>query len=70
MNVASNAPALVAASKGYDVWAGNSRGNRYSTEHTTLNPKKDSAYWQFSWEEMGTYDLTANFEYIRSTTGQ
>jgi hypothetical protein len=24
--------------------------------HTSLNPKKDKAYWQFSWTEMGKYD--------------
>lgn len=65
MNEPSVAPAFVVASKGYDVWLGNSRGNRYSQSHTTYDPKKDDAYWQYSWEEMGDYDIPANLEYIR-----
>ena len=28
----------------------------------------DSAYWQFSWDEMALYDLPANIEYIKNKT--
>jgi len=28
-------------------------------KHQTLNPKKDKAYWEFSWWEMGMYDAPA-----------
>lgn len=52
MNWPTVAPAFVVANTGYDVWLGNSRGNKYSNEHTTLNPKSD-AYWQFDWQDMG-----------------
>ena len=38
MNYADIAPAFVAARQGYDVWLGNSRGNRYSEKHVSLNP--------------------------------
>ena len=43
------APGLIMANRGYDVWLGNSRGNRYSTNHTSLNPKNDAVFWDFTW---------------------
>jgi hypothetical protein len=68
MNYADVTPALVVAAAGYDVWLGNSRGNKYSNKHAWLDPKS-SDYWQFDWEEMGDYDIPANLEYIASVTG-
>lgn len=62
------APALVLARAGYDVWMGNNRGNRFSPNHTTLS-NKDKAYWNFSWEEMGTKDTPAVIDYILKSTG-
>lgn len=61
--------ALVLATCGYDVWLGNSRGNRYSTGHILLDPMVDSLYWSFSVDELSHYDVPANIEYILSTTG-
>lgn len=58
------------ANKGYDVWLGNSRGNYYSKGHIRLNPKKDSQYWDFTFQHMAEYDLPASFTYIYRTTGQ
>lgn len=52
----------------YDVWLGNARGNRYSRNHTSLDPD-ESKFWDFSWHEIGMYDLPAMIDYILSTTG-
>lgn len=60
MNYADVAPAFVAARAGYDVWLGNSRGNTFSRANTTLDPdKNEKKFWDFSWFDMGTYDLPA-----------
>ena len=70
MNYVEKAPAFVAAAAGYDVWLGNSRGNKYSLEHTTLDADKDSAtYWDFDWKEMGLIDLPTVFDMITGETG-
>ncbi len=45
------------ANIGYDVWLGNNRGNKYSRSHISLNPDKDKNFWDFSFHEMGKYDL-------------
>uniref|UniRef100_A0A0N5ATW7 Lipase n=1 Tax=Syphacia muris TaxID=451379 RepID=A0A0N5ATW7_9BILA len=57
------------ADAGFDVWMGNSRGNLYSTGHTVLNVN-ERQYWQFSWEEMAKYDLTAMIEKALEITNQ
>ncbi|XP_069681265.1 lipase 3-like [Periplaneta americana] len=51
------------AEEGYDVWLGNARGNRYSRKHKSLDPKSRD-FWQFSWHEIGVYDLPAMIDYI------
>jgi len=38
--------------KGYDVWVGNNRGNKYSKGHTSQTITKDEFY-DFSFQEMG-----------------
>ncbi|XP_046394222.1 lipase 3-like isoform X1 [Ischnura elegans] len=64
-----NGLAFILADQGFDVWMGNARGNEYSRRHVLLDPKK-SQFWDFSWNEMGYYDLPAEFDYVLSLTGQ
>jgi len=68
MNHANVAPAFYAYAQGYDIWLGNSRGNKYSREHATLNPNKDD-YWQFDWQDMGDQDIHTAIDFVRSSTG-
>ncbi|KYB28090.1 lipase 1 isoform X1 [Tribolium castaneum] len=55
--------------EGYDVWLGNARGNRYSKNHTTLNPESKK-FWDFSWHEIGLYDVPAMIDHILEVTKQ
>ncbi|XP_058981581.1 lipase 1-like isoform X2 [Musca domestica] len=64
-----NAPAYYFYDNGYDVWLGNSRGNRYSRNHTTMDPDTDPEFWTFSWHEIGIHDLPAMIDYILQQTG-
>ncbi|XP_057368505.1 gastric triacylglycerol lipase-like [Daphnia carinata] len=66
----NNSLAFLLADHGYDVWLGNSRGNTYARKHINLNPDKDEAFWDFSWDEMGQYDIPASLDYVLNVTGQ
>jgi len=69
VNDEDNAPGLLLANQGYDVWLGNVRGNKYSLEHTNLT-RHELAFWQFTFQNMSQYDLPASFEYIHNETGE
>lgn len=49
------------------MWMGNVRGSKYSMNHRSLNPESKD-YWQFSFHEIGFFDLPAMINYILSTT--
>jgi len=51
--------------KGYDVWLGNNRGSIFSV--TTRDPKISSEeFYNYSFEQMGLYDLPAFYTHILS----
>lgn len=52
----------------YDLWLGNTRGNYYSRNHILLDPDRDAAFWQFSVDEIGRYDVPAFIDYVLNTT--
>ncbi|XP_066249785.1 lipase 3-like isoform X1 [Euwallacea similis] len=65
-----DALAFYLADRGYDVWIFNARGTHYSRKHRSLNPNRDrKKYWNFSWHEIGVYDLPATINYIQKETG-
>ncbi|XP_061962466.1 triacylglycerol lipase 2-like [Populus nigra] len=61
--------AFLLADNGFDVWIANTRGTKYSRGHVSLSPD-DSAYWDWTWDELVTYDLPATFQYVHDQAGQ
>ncbi|KAL0822550.1 hypothetical protein ABMA28_004594 [Loxostege sticticalis] len=64
--------AYILAEEGFDVWLGNARGTYYSRKHERLNPDAilNTAFWQFSWDEIGNKDLPAMIDYALAHTGR
>ncbi|KAJ1947647.1 cholesterol esterase [Kickxella alabastrina] len=56
------------AEAGYDVWLGNSRGNKYSYKHMKYVPG-DERFWNFSIDEIANIDVPATIDYILNETG-
>lgn len=56
--------AFVLANNNFDVWLSNSRGNKYCRIHEKYDIKSFE-FWQFSFNELGLYDIPAVIKYIR-----
>ncbi|KAG5674586.1 hypothetical protein PVAND_004540 [Polypedilum vanderplanki] len=62
--------AYLLSNNGYDVYLGNSRGNKYSTKHR-IYTTDSTEYWRYSWHEIGYFDLAAITDYVlKKTTAQ
>ena len=56
---------FIFARNNFDVWISNSRGNKYCKSHE-FYAIDSFEFWQFSFHEMGLYDIPAVIEYIKS----
>ncbi|KAG1704280.1 hypothetical protein DVH05_006289 [Phytophthora capsici] len=66
-NFRNQSLAFVLADAGYDVWLANNRGTTWSREHLTYTDDDDE-FWEFSWEDMGKFDLPAEINYVLNET--
>ena len=57
------------AKQGFDVWLTNNRGSRYGMDHLVLSSKK-SKFWDFSFDEIARFDVSAFVDYVTNVTGQ
>ncbi|XP_077531071.1 lipase lipl-1-like [Haemaphysalis longicornis] len=68
LNEPHQSPGFLLADRGFDVWLVNCRGTPYSNYHRTLTTK-DPEFWEWSFDEIGRYDLAATIDYITHATG-
>ncbi|ATY61015.1 alpha beta hydrolase fold-1 [Cordyceps militaris] len=55
--------------RGFDVWFGNNRGNKYSKKSIHSSPNS-TRFWDFSIDEFAFYDIPDSIEYILESTQQ
>ncbi|KAF2888027.1 hypothetical protein ILUMI_18146, partial [Ignelater luminosus] len=71
VNMGENSLGFILADRGYDVWIANYRGTRWSRRHIKLNPDVDvKEFWNWSFHDIGLYDLPAFIDYILHVTRQ
>ncbi|ERT00200.1 hypothetical protein HMPREF1624_03571 [Sporothrix schenckii ATCC 58251] len=60
---------FVLVERGFDVWFGNNRGNKYSKKSVKASSKSID-FWNFSIDEFAFHDIPNSIAYILETTGQ
>lgn len=68
LNIPKKNLAYKLAEEGREVWLGNIRGNSYGRRHVNLSDSQND-FWNFSFHEMGIYDMPAIIDYILSVSG-
>lgn len=58
---------LVLHELGFDVWMGNNRGNKYSTQHLHRRPASYK-FWDFSIDEFAFFDIPNSIEFVLAHT--
>ena len=57
--------------QGYDIWMGNNRGTKYSNVSEKYpEQNEDFDRWDFSWAELGLYDIPAFMDKIIEVSDQ
>ncbi|KAI1348056.1 Alpha/Beta hydrolase protein [Xylaria sp. FL0043] len=60
---------FVLVDRGFDVWLGNNRGNKYSKKSIKYSPNS-TKFWNFSIDEFAFYDIPDSIQYILDATQQ
>ncbi|KAI1803762.1 alpha/beta-hydrolase [Daldinia bambusicola] len=60
---------FVLVERGFDVWLGNNRGNKYSKKSINY-PPTTTEFWNFSIDEFAFHDIPDTINYILETTKQ
>ncbi|XP_050352921.1 lipase 3-like [Nymphalis io] len=61
--------AFILSDAGFDVWLGNTRGNKYARRHASKHESHPD-FWQFSLDEIALHDLPAMMDYALHTSEQ
>ena len=67
VNTDGLAPAITLWEHGHDVWLGNSRGNTFGLNHTSIKVHSKE-FWNYTFEEMAEHDVPATVDYILNHT--
>lgn len=68
LNLPSQSPGFLFADNGFDVWAMSVRENKPYVRHRTLS-QDEPEFWQFSFDEIGRYDVAAAIDHVLNATG-
>lgn len=61
--------AYILSNAGYDVWLGNTRGNRYCRKHVSLSPEQKE-FWNYNLQEIATIDIKSSLDFVLGETNK